>query len=112
MRNLQKVPLSSAEPPACKRGFVHTCGHHFIFCSSSVICLHLHAASILQSLAVNRLQCAALSGRRYLCLWLWFRSGFEPYQVLARVPALDKQEFYLNVIDLKLSKRLRRDKKP
>lgn len=118
-RGLQKVPQSWAEPPpppVCKcfrrRGFVHTCGHRFIFCSSSVICLHLHAASILQSLAVNRLQCAALSGPRYLYLWLWFSSGFEPYQVSARVPALHKQELDLNATDLKLSKRLRREKKP
>lgn len=42
---------------------------------------------------------------------LRFGSGFEPYQVSARVPGLHKQEFYLNVIDFKLSKRLRRDKK-
>lgn len=69
--DLQKVPQSSAEPPVWRcfwrRCFVHTCGHRFIF-SSSVICLHLHAASILQSIGVNRLQCAALSGRRYLYL--------------------------------------------
>lgn len=111
-RALQKVPQSS-EKGRCfwRRCFVHTCGHRFIFCSS-VIGLHLHAASILQSIAVNRLQRTALSGRRYLyspsC---GSTRALNRTRCRARVPGLHKQEFYSKVVDFKLSKRLRRDQR-
>lgn len=41
--------------------FVHTCGQHFILYFFSLSECNLHAASILQSIVLNRLQCELLS---------------------------------------------------
>lgn len=61
----KNLPHRSIESPICKCFwkwcFVHTCGQHFILYFFPLSEFNLHAASILQSIVVNRLQCVLLS---------------------------------------------------